>query len=73
MKWFGKPWGAGLNTDLTKKIEVPENKFCEQCRKPIQPNDQGVQLVNGVCYHLDCFLEALGVGHEPSFFGDHFD
>lgn len=73
MKWFGESWGAPVCT-TTEKVEVAPDTPCFSCSKPILPGDRGVVLPfvgrlddsGEFPWHLDCFLESLGLKEQPN-------
>lgn len=68
MQWFGETWGAPICDD-EDHMETPTGELCPVCEKPINSKDQGVELpyldedsdVDYLDYHLDCFLEHIGL------------
>lgn len=68
MKWFGESWGAPCCTP-EEHIETPDGEACPGCQRSIRMGDQGVELPylgtdktwDWLDYHLDCFLEEIGI------------
>ena len=75
MKWFGETWNAPVNDNPHTK--TPIGQPCWFCEKAISDEDQGLVLpfyrekppadgtgpfkVFDANYHLDCFLQSVGV------------
>lgn len=71
MKRFGETWGTPVCDDeAVPVVETPVGEKCFRCEKKVLKDDQGVILpyyggpddIREVAYHLDCFLESLGIG-----------
>jgi hypothetical protein len=68
VRWFGDSWGAPMN-DPRARIDTPTHRQCLGCFRWIESDAQGVQIAASpevapegtVVYHLDCFLEEIGV------------
>lgn len=66
MRWFGRPWGAEFCRPETE-VFLPADTFCMGCLGEIEPGASGVRMGhvgggrNVSWFHLDCFLETIGV------------
>lgn len=67
MKWFGESWGAAA-CEPSEHADIPIGQKCEYCEIEIRDGDEGVILpCSGavafyfIPYHLNCFLETLGI------------
>lgn len=71
VRWFGRAsWGAPMN-DPRAQVPTPVGKLCIYCVQPIEADDDGVttpytdgKTVGVAAYHLDHFLQALGITDE---------
>lgn len=71
MKRFGKSWGAPICDDQegAPLVDAPVGEKCLRCEKPVLEDDQGVILpyyggpndMREIVYHLDCFLDSIGI------------
>lgn len=67
MRWFGRSWGAPVNTSVPQ-CDTPVGELCAHCTKPIAPYDQGIVLPGldvALIYHYRCFTEMIGLGKQP--------
>jgi hypothetical protein len=78
MKWFGEPWPradyrAPVCEDDADRAPTPVGASCSYCNHQISDRDRGVVIPHmgtgtrldvETYWHLDCFLEAVGVPFE---------
>lgn len=68
MKWFGESWGAPV-CDPQNHTETPVGGSCAGlCGDTIREHDKGLVLpfvghptLTELNYHLQCFMESLGL------------
>lgn len=68
MRWFGENWNALICYE-TEHTDTPTWGDCGFCQKRIEEDDRGLLLPqynpgrssSHTPYHLECFLEMVGV------------
>lgn len=67
VRWFGESWGAPV-CDPENQIEAPVGAGCTRCERSIEVNDPGIRVpwvgpgpMRFTHWHLDCWLEELGI------------